>query len=172
MTRMSPSNVPEDRPSQMVRMLSSVLTVQAVYVAAELGIADHLAAGPLGVSALARETGAHPEALYRLPRLIAAAGVVQEEADQRFSLTPLGGSLRSEGPDSVRDWALYLGSPQLWEVVGKLRDAVRTGQAAFPRVHGKRLWDYPSDHPDFAAPFHGWSDSPSSSKPPPKRLTC
>jgi hypothetical protein len=154
MTR--PSDESACSPSQMLQMLSSVLTVQALYVAAELGIADQLAAGPRSVPALASATGAHPEALYRLLRLIAGAGVFREESDGRFALTPLARCLCSEGPGSVRDWALYLGSPQLWEVVGGLRDTVRTGEAAFPRAHGMRLWDYMGEHPDFAAPFHRW----------------
>jgi O-methyltransferase domain len=141
---------------RMLGMLSSVLTVQALYVAAELGVADELAAGSRSVSELARSAGAHPAALYRLLRLLAAAGVFLEEADGRFALTPLGGCLRREGPDSVRDWALYLGSPQLWEVVGTLRETVRSGRPAFPRVHGRTLWDYMTEHPDFAAPFHRW----------------
>jgi len=146
----------EGQAARMHQMLSSVLTVQALYVAAELGVADELAAGPRGVPELARSVGAHPAALYRLLRLLAGAGVFREQVDGRVALTPLGGSLRREGPASVRDWALYLGSPQLWEVIGMLRETVRSGQAAFPRVHGTTLWDYMGEHPELAAPFHRW----------------
>src|SRR3954471_14728742 len=146
----------EGPASQMLRMLSSVLTVQALYVAAELGVADELAGGPRSVRELAEAAGAHPAALYRVLRLLAGAGVFREDPDGRFTLTPLGECLRGEGPDSVRDWALYLGSPQLWEVLGALRETVRSGRPAFPRVHGLPLWDYMTDHPDFAAPFHRW----------------
>jgi C-methyltransferase len=116
----------------MLQMLSSVLTVQGLYVAAELGVADELAAGPRTVRELARSAGAHPAALNRLVRLLAGVGVFREEPDGRFALTPLGGCLRVEGPDSVRDWAVYLGSPQLWEVVGAMRETVRSGEPAFP----------------------------------------
>lgn len=128
MTR--PSDESACSPSQMLQMLSSVLTVQALYVAAELGIADQLAAGPRSVPALASATGAHPEAPYRLLRLIAGAGVFREESDGRFALTPLARCLCSEEPGSVRDWALYLCSPELWEVVGGLRDTVRNSTAS------------------------------------------
>ncbi len=125
-------------------------------MAAELGIADRLATGPHTPATLANMTGTHPDALYRLLRLTTGAGVFREEADGRFALTPLGECLRSDGPKSVRDWALFLGSPQVWEVIGTLRETVQTGEAAFPRVHGSRMWDYMSVHPDFAAPFHRW----------------
>jgi hypothetical protein len=140
----------------MLQMLGSVLTVQSLYVAAELGVADELATGPRSVPELARAAGAHPAALYRMLRLLAGVGVFREEPDGRFALTPLGGCLRREGPDSVRDWALYLGSPQLWAVVGTLRETVRSGQPAFPRLHGMNLWDYMGEHPQFAVPFHRW----------------
>ena len=35
---------------------------------------------------------------------------------------------------------------------------VRLGRRrpAFPRVHGLSVWDYMSEHADFAAPFHRW----------------
>jgi hypothetical protein len=64
----------EGPTSQMLQMLSSVLTVQGLYVAAELGVADELAAGPRTVRELARSAGAHPAALNRLLRLLAGVG--------------------------------------------------------------------------------------------------
>jgi hypothetical protein len=88
--------------------------------------------------------------------MLAGAGVFREEANGRFALTPLGECLGSEGPESVRDGALYLGSPQMWEVVGRLRDTVRTGEPTFPRRHGMSLWHYVTEHPDFGAPFDRW----------------
>jgi hypothetical protein len=146
----------EESAEQMLRMLNGVLTVQALHVAADLGVADELAAGPRSVSDLATAAGAHPGALYRLLRLLAGAGVFREQLDGRFALTPLGRCLRREGPDSVRDWALYLGSPELWEVIGTLRETVRSGQPAFPRLHGMTVWDYMAEHPELAAPFQRW----------------
>lgn len=140
----------------MLQTLNSVFTVQAVCVAAALGIADHLAEGPKGVDDLAGATGAHRESLHRLLRILAGAGVFREEADGRFALTPLGGTLRSEGPDSVRDWALFIGAPELWQVFGRLRESVMTGEAAFPRAHGMALWEYMGEHPELGAAFDRW----------------
>ena len=98
----------------MLQLLNAFLTVQALHVAAALGIADRLADGPVAVDDLAAATGAHRPSLYRLLRTLAGAGVFREQADGRFALTPLGGALRSEGPDLVRDWALYVGAPAPW----------------------------------------------------------
>ncbi len=142
--------------SQILQMLNAFLTVQAVYVAATLGVADLMSDGPKSADDLAQATGAHRPSLYRLLRMLAGAGVFHEDADGRFTLTPLGETLRSEGPESVRDWALYVGAPDMWQVWAGLQDSVMTGEAAFPRVHGKRLWEYMGGHPELRMPFDRW----------------
>ena len=147
---------PANPSSQMLQMLNGFLTVQALYVAAALGIADALADGSRSVDDLAHAIGANRASLFRLLRMLSGAGVFREEADGGFTLTPLGGSLRSEGPDSVRDWALYVGAPALWPVWGGLRESVMTGAAAFPRAHGMALWDYMAEHPELGTPFNRW----------------
>jgi hypothetical protein len=147
---------PAEAAATMLQMLNAFLSVQAVHVAAALGIADRLADGPRSVDELTDATGAHHVSLYRLLRMLAGVGVFREEADGRFALTPLGGSLRSEGPDSVRDWALFVGAPEMWETWGRLRDSVMTGDAAFTRARGMPLWDYMADHPELGTPFDRW----------------
>jgi hypothetical protein len=140
----------------MLRMLNAVLTVQGLHVAAALGIADQLADGPRGVDDLASATRVDPASLRRLLRMLAAAGVFYEQADGQFVLTALGGSLRSEGPESVRDWALFVGAPEMWETWGGLRDSVVSGKPAFPRTHGMALWDYMAAHEELGTPFNRW----------------
>jgi hypothetical protein len=46
--------------------------------------------------------------------MLVGVGVFREQEDGRFALTPLGGTLRSEEMESVRDWALYVGAPDPW----------------------------------------------------------
>ena len=140
----------------MLQMLNAVLLVQGLHVAAALGIADQLAGGAKSVDDLANATGVDPVSLYRLLRMLAGAGVFCEEADGRFALTPLGGSLRSDGPESVRDWALFVGAPEMWETWGRLRDSVMSGEPAFPRAHGMALWEYLATRPELGTPFNRW----------------
>jgi hypothetical protein len=140
----------------MLQMLNAFLPVQALHVAAALGIADQLAAGPRGVDELASITGAQRSSLYRLLRMLTGAGVFREEPNGQFALTTLGTTLRSEAPDSVRDWALFVGAPEMWEVWGRLRDSVITGESAFQRVHGAPMWDYITEHPYLGSAFDRW----------------
>ncbi len=97
---------PEDASARMLQLLNAFLTVQALHVVATLGIADRLADGWMAADDLAAVTGAHAPSLYRLLRMLVGVGVFREDAQARFALGPLGRSLRSDSPESVRDWAL------------------------------------------------------------------
>jgi hypothetical protein len=140
----------------MLQLLNAFLTVQALHVVAALGIADRLAAGPATVDDLAAATGAHRPSLSRLLRMLTGVGVFCEELDGRFVLTALGGTLCSEGPESVHDWALYVGAKETWEAWGRLRDAVLTGKSGFVLAHGMPTYDYLTRHPELGAPFDCW----------------
>jgi hypothetical protein len=146
-------NQPEGASSRMLQMLNSFLTVQALHVAAALGIADLLASGPRSADDLAAATGALRPSLYRVLRMLTGAGVFREEADGRFALTALGGTLRSEGPDSVREWALYVGAPEMWAAWGRLRDSVMTGEPGFALAHGMSNLEYRARNPELGAAF-------------------
>lgn len=143
-------------PSRMLQMLNTFLTVQGLHVIAALGIADHLADGSRSIDDLADATGAHRESLYRLLRMLTGAEVFREEPDGRFALTALGETLRSDGPGSVRDWALYVGAPDPWEAWGRLRETIMTGEPGFVLAHGMPTYEYLARHPELGAPFDRW----------------
>lgn len=113
----------------------------AVYSAARLRVADHLADGVLGLDELAERTGTHPESLYRLMRALAGAGYFREEENRRFGTTPLADFLRSGTEDSVKDLVLFYGR-EVYRAYGALSEAVRTGDRAFDIEYGMPLWDY------------------------------
>src|SRR5438105_14174688 len=104
------------------------LTSRAISTAAELGLADHLADGPLSLDALADAAGADPGALRRLVGLLELAGIVRLRRDGRIALTRLGAPLRGDHPQSVRDWCRYLGADWHWELWGDLDASVRDGR--------------------------------------------
>jgi hypothetical protein len=145
----------------MLKMLNAFLTVQALHVAAALDLADRLADGPRSADEVASESGADPTSLYRLMRMLTGLGVLSEEADGQFALAPLGATQRSDVANSVRDWALFVGAPEMWEVWAGLRVSVMTGEAAFPRVHGAAMWDYMAEHPHLGATFNRWMSGQS-----------
>src|SRR5687767_7341490 len=89
-------------PIVMMQMLTGAWITMALYVAAKLGVADLMAGGPQTSDELARATGTHAPTLYRLLRALASTGVFASTPDGRFGLTPLGATLRSDAPDSMR----------------------------------------------------------------------
>src|SRR5438132_5097360 len=156
MTTVDDSVRPGEASSRMLQMLNAFLTVQALHVVATLGIPDRVADGPAAVDDLAVAIGAHAPSLHRLLRMLVGAGVFHEEADGRFALGPLGQTLCSQGPDSVRDWALYVGAPDPWAAWGRLRETVMTGRSGFMLAHGMSTYGYLVRHPDLGAPFDRW----------------
>jgi hypothetical protein len=135
------------------RLINGYQITQAVHVAAVLGIADLLADGPRTSDELAEATGTHAATLYRLLRALASVGVFEEADGKRFSLTPLGAGLRSDVPGSLAGWAAFVGRPSSWQTWGALLHSVRTGETAFPHVHGNEVWEYRAQHPDDQAAF-------------------
>lgn len=140
-----------------VRMLHLTLgsgVSQAIAVAAELRVADELAAGPRPVDELAKSVGAHPPTLYRLLRTLAVEGVFRELDRQRFELTEVGEVLRSGVPDSMRDWALLVDRAFYKNAWNHLVDSVRTGESAFEHAYDRPPFDYLRDHPEDSAAFN------------------
>jgi hypothetical protein len=137
----------------MLRMLNGHCLEQALHVAARLGLADLLAAGPMNADELAQEVKADPTSMLRLLRARASVGVFEEGPDGRFALTPLGATLRTYAPGSVRDRALYYGSSVMWRVWGGLLHSVQTGESACRHVHGVSFYEHLLRHPEVGDPF-------------------
>ncbi|SRR5579885_2852937 len=126
----------------LLRLAMSGMLSQAIAVAAQLGIADLLADGPRDSADLAAASGTHPPSLYRLLRALTGVGVLVEEADGRFSLTPLGAPLRSDAPDSVRAMAALVGLPFHRRAWTELLYSVRTGQPGLDHALGMGGFEY------------------------------
>lgn len=129
------------------QMLVGAWITQAIYVAAELGIADLLAGGPRTPEELAERAGAHGNSLYRVLRALASVGIFAENDEGRFSLTPLAEYLRSDSPDLQRAFAIMAGA-EFYESWGKLLSAVQTGKEAFRKAFGVPFFQYMTEHPE------------------------
>src|SRR5690606_22212770 len=103
--------------------------------------------GPRDADALAEVVGAHPGALYRLLRALADLGVLRELEGRVFALTEAGELLRRDHPESLRGFAVMLGSRWHRRAWSGLADAVRTGESAFERAFGP-AFAYFRDHPE------------------------
>jgi SAM-dependent methyltransferase len=134
---------------QLMRLIDGFVTTQLLYVAAKLGIADHLADGPRTGGELAEAVGADPGALGRVLRGLVIEDVLAEVDGGRFALTPLGECLVPLRGSAIARGELY------YESAGGLLESVRTGGTSFELVHGARFFDYLAAHPDQEATFQG-----------------
>jgi SAM-dependent methyltransferase len=125
---------------------------RALHLAAKLGVADQLAAGPRPAAALAAATGSDAAALRRVLRLLVSVGVFTEEDDGAFGLTPLGDALRSDAAGSARALVLLFAGIGIQDSWKELEYCVRTGQPAF-RKHSPDGDAFSSFDPEQAAIF-------------------
>lgn len=121
--------------AEIVDLVHTGSMIQAVYVAAELNIADLLAKGCGDVDELATATNTHAQSLHRLLRALASLGFCVEREDGLFALGPMSGPLRSDASGSLRSWVRWCGKYQ-WPVWGNLLHSVRTGESARKLVTG------------------------------------
>jgi len=137
----------------LFRLVSGFQVTQAIHVAAVLGIADMLSAGPRDVGELAAASHSHPNSLYRLLRTLSSLGVFREDEGRRFALTAMSEYLRSDKPGSLRGMATLFGGESYWRAWGALLHSVKTGKIAFDHALGEGVWAYRSARPEEGALF-------------------
>jgi hypothetical protein len=96
---------------QMNQLVLGLIASRAISVAAKLRIADLVAGAPRTVGELARATKAHAPSLRRLLLMLASIGIFAEESGGKFRHTPLSETLRTDDPQSIRNWAVLWGEP-------------------------------------------------------------
>ena len=145
------------RPDQARRGMLDLMTgawrTRAVAAAAELGIADLLADGPLDTADLAERTGARPDKLRRVLAFLAGLGVFRRDGE-RWSLTEVGTLLRGDVAGSQRDLARIYGG-LFYRSFSGLEHAVRTGESGFRHVYGAQPFEHFAANPADARLFEG-----------------
>jgi hypothetical protein len=124
-----------------------------VYVAAKLNLADYLAQGPKTAEMLAGPTGTHAPSLYRLMRTLASLGILIQDAQHRFGLTPLGEALKTGAPGAARATVLTVAQDMWVQGFGKLLYSLQTGKSGFEKMLGMPIFDWLGKHPEEASLF-------------------
>lgn len=149
-------------PVAVLELITAGMISQALQVAAKLGIADVLAAGPLPPTEIARRVDANPDGVHRLLRALASQGVFRADGSGRYELTPMASALRSDADVSMRSFAMYVGSPEHREHWSHLLDSVRSGEPSIEKIRGMDAWAYFEQNKELAEIFNdamtGFSD--------------
>jgi precorrin-6B methylase 2 len=129
----------ERAPEQVLwDFLRGAMMTKALGIAADLGIAEALAAGPRPVAELARDAEVDADVLHRLLRALASDGVFVEDEPGVFRATERSEVLLRPG------WKAFahLFADVFYEAVADLDRAVRTGSATFPDRFGEEFWPW------------------------------
>lgn len=156
MTSTVPTNPAEKirNRAALIEVIGGYMSSQALSLAAELKIADHIHAGACTSAELAKATGSHEPSLHRLLRMLAAVGITTEPEPGRFGLTEVGDQLRSDSPDSLYAFTRFFTDQSLftsWQEVGH---TIKSGEDAFEHVYGKNIYAYLADQPELSALFN------------------
>ena len=141
-------------PVAMMQLLFGKHITYCVSAVARLGVADHMAAGPVQVERLAEKTGSHAPSLYRVMRTLASFDVFEELPGKSFALKPIGDLLRTDNPNSLRYSAIQMGERWSTRAMEYFTDTVRTGQDGITKAFGKNVFELFSESPEEAEVFN------------------
>ena len=138
-TQTGAASNPADR---LLQLATGYMASACIGVAAQLKIADLLAGGPKPVAELAGATQVNEDALYRVLRALASAGVFTETSARTFANTPVSDAMRTEASDSVRDMVVWMADPFHFRTYAELMHSVQTGGNAVKKLTGMDAFDY------------------------------
>jgi hypothetical protein len=138
-------------PAELVSDLARAhIAARCLHVIAAAGVADAIGDGPVTPAEIARKTGLDADAVGRMLRLLAAHGIF-EAARGGYAHNEASVLLRSDHPQSLRDYVRMNGSRGFWDRYTELERAARTGR---PAADYRELLAYYERHPDEAAHFN------------------
>jgi hypothetical protein len=139
--------------AEMLHLINGFHVSRALYIAAELGLADLLGDGEKSCSELALATRCNRSALHRVVRVLASAGVFTLDQGERVAMTALSRTFLTDAPGSLRGWAIGQLGGEHYQAWGELMHSVRTGDYAFEHTFGTTPWAYRAKHEHSAKAF-------------------
>ncbi len=127
---------------------------QILYAGVKAGVFDAIADDPMPSNLIAQELDLDPALSYRLLRALGSLGLLKEQHDRRFSLSPAGKVLRSDHPQTLRGVILLTEGPEHYAVWKHLPAILRDGiQNGFVREFGREGFEHAEVDPEYAQAF-------------------
>ena len=118
-----------DLALKLLDLIQSHRVTAVIYVAAKLGIAEHLRDGPRSLDELAKATGADKQALRRLATALLTVGICSLTGENRYLLTEMGAGLDGSAKRSFKGWAIFEGE-MLSKSWNGMLESIMTGKTA------------------------------------------
>lgn len=152
-TQEAPVTTSPEHFANLMQMMTGYWVSQAIYSAAKLEIPDLLKDTSMSASKLAEKLEANEDFLYRLLRALGTLGILVEEDQKVFKLTPMGKMLRRDVPNSMQAIALMLGEEH-YQAWGKLADGIMSGKTPFEAVYTTQCFEYFEKNPQASETFN------------------
>ncbi len=134
-------------------LITMIMLNRALYVAADLGIADQLAVRPMTVEELAQETNTEPAALQRMLYFLALHDVFARKENLCYCLTDFSQTMCEKSPNTIKPFLLHDDETR-WNSFGLLGYSVTTGNAAFDMLYGQTYFQHLQQNPQLSARFN------------------
>lgn len=138
--------------ARVVELVTGGWRAQAVYTAVKLGLPDHVEAGRTTDAELAAASGASPEGVRRLMRLLVAMDVFARSGEG-YAGTDVSRALLDR-PGSQRDMCLLYGE-DFYTAWGHAAEAISTVRSGFEIAYGRPLYAYLNDDRGASDRFQG-----------------
>jgi len=153
MPEMDPVNIAAKPADIIMQMASGLWVSRAIWTACRIGVPEAVEGQPRGIDEIAAATATRPDMLRRLMNALAASGLFERTADERFGHNDLSRVLRRDHPASQRAIVEIVFGDEHYEAWGHLDHSLRTGETAFDKSYGLPIFGYFGQHPDRAAAF-------------------
>ena len=102
------------------QMILGGLMQKSIWTAAKLGIADLLAEKSQTLKRSPPHRHARRVFVSRSAGFWRGRAFLRKTADEKFEFTPIAELLRSDAPNSMRDYAIMMGEDWIWQAYGEL----------------------------------------------------
>ena len=137
--------------------------IKMLGVVCELRVPEAIDEGATTADAIADRAGARADATERVLRFLASRGWFARKRDGSYRLNTRSRALRTDDPQSLRDWVRFMAADWHWDIWNQAIRPVRDGESAATAALGQPFFDWVHvDRPDAGATFDGAMRSLSS----------
>jgi hypothetical protein len=130
-----------DAAVKVLQIANGFVASSALNAIARLSVADHLAAGPLSITELAKKSGTDADALCRVLRMLCSIGIFVEVGDKKFANNDSSECLRIDAPNSQRDLIIFVADAFHFQAYADMVPTIRDGRTATEHVWQKNCFD-------------------------------
>lgn len=140
-------------PVQILESALAGLEPAVLAALCHLDVPDRLAAGPVGLDALADELGVDPQRLQRLVRYAHVHGWLRLDRRGQVRATRVTRFLQRDHPGGWRAWVVLTGGPEIGAAISALAAALTADHDPFEAANGEPFFAWMLAHPPRHATF-------------------